>query len=79
MLLTLQDRVRLPWLGGARRVKLLTVLPIVMIPGILLTAAWHPVLTLALVFLVPLFLAFMRRQLWLHDPEYVVLADNNNK
>lgn len=53
---TLQDRIRIPWRGGAKQVSLDTILPIVIIPVMLLLAAishWWTVFsfTTVLVFL----------------------------
>ncbi|XP_059610610.1 palmitoyltransferase ZDHHC23-B-like [Phlebotomus argentipes] len=39
MLLTLQDRIRAPWFGGAKRVATVDVIPILVLPAMLYTAA----------------------------------------
>lgn len=68
MLLTLQDRMRFPWPGGARRVHVTTVLPIVLVPAALALAACSLFWTCVMMVGVPAFLMYMARYLSRTDP-----------
>lgn len=70
MLLTLQDRLRVPWPGGARRVPFTTILPLVLVPGILVVAACGLIWTCAMLVAVPAFLLYMGRHLGRTEPRY---------
>lgn len=73
MLQTLQDRMRVPWPGGARRVPFTAVLPIVLVPGALMVAACGLVWTCAMMVAVPVFLLYMGRYLGRNEPRYGVM------
>lgn len=68
MLLTLQDRMRVPCPGGARRVSLSSCLPVIVLPVAVVVAALRPQ-TMAAVFVgIPLFLWRMYRYLGRTEP-----------
>lgn len=58
---TVQDRLRIPWCGGARRVPLDILLPIFMIPSFLMLAALGPVWTILSFTSLPLVVLYLHR------------------
>ncbi|XP_055680224.1 palmitoyltransferase ZDHHC23-B [Lutzomyia longipalpis] len=59
MLLTLQDRIRAPWFGGAKKVATVDVLPIIVLPAMLYTAAISLYCCLVIFFTMLGFLTYM--------------------
>ncbi|XP_055699021.1 palmitoyltransferase ZDHHC23-B [Phlebotomus papatasi] len=59
MLLTLQDRIRAPWFGGAKKVATVDVIPIVVLPAMLYTAAISPYCSVAIFITMLAFLTYM--------------------
>lgn len=58
MLLTFQDRIRLPWKGGAKKLSLDTILPIIMIPALLAIAAINSYCSAIVFIAIPVFLSY---------------------
>lgn len=63
MLLTFQDRLRLPWRGGAKRIALPPLIPFVVIPASLYVAALGLVWTCVVAASLPTFVWYVDRQL----------------
>ncbi|XP_053677362.1 palmitoyltransferase ZDHHC23-B [Anopheles nili] len=63
MLLTFQDRLRIPWRGGAKQITLDNVLPIVLLISLQLLAAINFYCSLFVFILLPLLLMYMKRLL----------------
>ncbi|KXJ74427.1 hypothetical protein RP20_CCG013719 [Aedes albopictus] len=61
MLLTFQDRLRIPWRGGAKQVTVDNVLPVVLLVSLQLLAALDLYCSLVIFTLIPLLLAYLKR------------------
>lgn len=61
MLLTFQDRLRIPWRGGAKQVTVDNVLPVVLLVSLQLLAALDLYCSLVIFSLIPLLLAYLKR------------------
>ncbi|XP_062548827.1 palmitoyltransferase ZDHHC23-B isoform X2 [Armigeres subalbatus] len=61
MLLTFQDRLRIPWRGGAKQVTVDNVLPVVLLVSLQLLAALDFYCSLVVFPLIPLLMAFLKR------------------
>lgn len=61
MLLTFQDRLRIPWRGGAKQVTVDNVLPVVLLVSLQLLAAVDFYCGLAIFIIIPLLLAYLKR------------------
>ncbi|XP_040165734.1 palmitoyltransferase ZDHHC23-B isoform X1 [Anopheles arabiensis] len=61
MLLTFQDRLRIPWRGGAKQITLDNVVTLAILIGTLLLTAVHFYLCLVIMLLLPLVLLYLKR------------------
>ncbi|XP_055612658.1 palmitoyltransferase ZDHHC23-B isoform X2 [Uranotaenia lowii] len=61
MLLTFQDRLRIPWRGGAKQITVDNVLPVVLLVSLQLLAALDFYCCLVVFALIPLLLAYLKR------------------
>ncbi|XP_055543942.1 palmitoyltransferase ZDHHC23-B isoform X1 [Wyeomyia smithii] len=61
MLLTFQDRLRIPWRGGAKQITVDNVLPVFLLVSLQLLAALDFYCSLAVFIFIPLLLAYLRR------------------
>lgn len=66
--MTLNDRMRLPWRGGARRFDFTVVAPFILIPMTLMIAAYSLIWTCIMFVVVPVFLIYMLR-VFANDPK----------
>lgn len=58
MLLTFQDRIRIPWSGGAKQLSLDAIVPFVLLPVILSVAALNVYCAVVICLAMPLFLGY---------------------
>ncbi|GAB0090947.1 Palmitoyltransferase [Sergentomyia squamirostris] len=59
MLITLQDRIRAPWFGGAKKVATIDVIPIIVLPAMLYSAAISLHFSIAIFLIMLVFLTYM--------------------
>lgn len=61
MLLTFQDRIRIPWRGGAKQITVDNVLPVVLLVALQLLAAVDFYCSLVIFTAIPVLLAYLKR------------------
>lgn len=62
MYLTFQDRVRIPWKGGAKRIAFDSILPIVLLPVLLFVAAVSVMFSVIVFIGIPVLLFYCRHK-----------------
>lgn len=59
MFLTFQDRLRIPWCGGAKRLSLDEIVPVVVLPVAFALAAINMYCAILVAMMLPMFLGYM--------------------
>lgn len=71
MLLTFQDRLRVPWRGGAKQVSLEAIVPILLLPLTMCVAAINMYCSIIVCMALPLFLGYAYYYLKKNSPRFV--------
>ncbi|XP_023347256.1 palmitoyltransferase ZDHHC23 isoform X2 [Eurytemora carolleeae] len=66
---TVESRVRIPWRGGAVRLPLDKLIPVILVPAFLWVSSIHPVLLFILILILPLILYSSARSIVRYRPE----------
>lgn len=66
---TIQDRIRIPWRGGAKQISADTLIPVILVPLTILVAAFDLILTVLIVILTPIFLNHSFNWFRAHHPK----------
>lgn len=69
LMATIQDRIRIPWRGGAKQISADTLIPVILVPLTLLVAAFDLILTVLIIIITPIFLNHSFNWFRAHHPK----------